>query len=87
MLLTLSLLEVIFVVLFQRRAKLSTYLIKVGEDTAADRPKPAVPGTKKVYGSLVGRVASDLSTFLMSFGDLLLIAFAAAAPESCQFFD
>ena len=64
---------------------LSPYLIKVGEDTAADRPEPAMPGLKKVYGALVGTTASAMNTFLMGSGDLLLIAFAAAAPEDCRF--
>ena len=45
-----------------------------------------MPDLKKVYGALVGRVASAINTFLMGFGDLLLIAFAAAAPLKLSIF-
>ena len=45
-----------------------------------------MPGLKKVYGALVGAVASTINTFLMGFGDLLLIAFAAAAPLKLSIF-
>lgn len=67
------------------------YLIKVGRlvRTAADRPEvypsTAMPGLKKAYGALAGRIASEASALLTGFGDLLLIAFAAAVPEDCQF--
>ena len=45
-----------------------------------------MPGLKKVYGALVGAVSCTINTFLMGFGDLLLIAFAAAAPLKLSIF-